>query len=75
MSFLSQAALFLGAAMIAVPLSKRLGLGSVLGYWWRGGDRAVGTGLVTESTISCTSPNSASCCFSSSSGWSCSRRG
>jgi len=32
MSILHQVALFLGAAVIAVPLSKRLGLGSVLGY-------------------------------------------
>ena len=32
MSTLSLAALFLGAAVIAVPISKYLGLGSVLGY-------------------------------------------
>ena len=32
MSVLHQAAVFLGAAVVAVPLSKRLGLGSVLGY-------------------------------------------
>jgi glutathione-regulated potassium-efflux system protein KefB len=32
MSFLSQAALFLGAAVIAVPISRRLGLGAILGY-------------------------------------------
>jgi len=32
MSYLVIAAVFLGAAVIAVPLSKRLGLGSVLGY-------------------------------------------
>jgi len=32
MSFLSQAALFLAAAVVAVPISRRLGLGSVLGY-------------------------------------------
>jgi len=32
MSFLSQAAVFLGAAVVAVPISRRLGLGSVLGY-------------------------------------------
>ena len=32
MSFLSQAAVFLGAAVIAVPISRRLGLGSILGY-------------------------------------------
>ncbi|MGH8458379.1 MAG: monovalent cation:proton antiporter-2 (CPA2) family protein, partial [Nevskiales bacterium] len=32
MSPLGQAAIFLAAAVVAVPLSKRLGLGSVLGY-------------------------------------------
>ncbi|MCB1053139.1 MAG: monovalent cation:proton antiporter-2 (CPA2) family protein, partial [Acidobacteria bacterium] len=32
MSFLQQATLFLAAAVVAVPLFKRLGLGSVLGY-------------------------------------------
>lgn len=28
-----QAFIYLVAAVIAVPLAKRLGLGSVLGYW------------------------------------------
>ena len=32
MSFLLQAALLLGAAVIAVPIAKRFGLGAVLGY-------------------------------------------
>jgi len=32
MSFLQQALVFLAAAVMAVPLSRRLGLGSVLGY-------------------------------------------
>ncbi|MCP3139917.1 monovalent cation:proton antiporter-2 (CPA2) family protein [Pyxidicoccus xibeiensis] len=32
MSFMHQALVFLGAAVVAVPLFKRLGLGSVLGY-------------------------------------------
>lgn len=32
MGFLVQAAIFLGAAVIMVPLAKRLGLGAVLGY-------------------------------------------
>ena len=31
-SFLFQATIYLGAACIAVPIAKRLGLGSVLGY-------------------------------------------
>ena len=30
--FLAQALIYLAAAVIAVPLSKRLGLGSVLGF-------------------------------------------
>lgn len=36
MTFLSEAAIFLAAAVIAVPVSKRLGLGSVLGYLMAG---------------------------------------
>ena len=32
MSLLIQAVIFLGAAVVAVPISRRLGLGSVLGY-------------------------------------------
>lgn len=32
MSLLAQSAVFLGAAVVAVPIAKRLGLGSVLGY-------------------------------------------
>jgi monovalent cation:proton antiporter-2 (CPA2) family protein len=32
MSFLTEAAIFLAAAVVAVPLAKRLGLGAVLGY-------------------------------------------
>ena len=32
MSLLAQTAIFLAAAVIAVPLFKRLGLGSILGY-------------------------------------------
>ncbi len=32
MALLTEAAVFLGAAVVAVPLAKRLGLGSVLGY-------------------------------------------
>jgi CPA2 family monovalent cation:H+ antiporter-2 len=31
-SFLLQASIYLGAAVLVVPLSVRLGLGSVLGY-------------------------------------------
>jgi glutathione-regulated potassium-efflux system protein KefB len=37
----------LGAAVIAVPLFRRLGLGSVLGYFAAGGaGRAIGAGAV-----------------------------
>ena len=32
MTILAESAVFLGAAVIAVPIAKRLGLGSVLGY-------------------------------------------
>ena len=32
MSLITETAIFLGAAVVAVPLAKRLGLGSVLGY-------------------------------------------
>lgn len=32
MSFLAQSVIFLAAAVVAVPIAKRLGLGSVLGY-------------------------------------------
>jgi len=31
-SFLAQAVIFLGAAVVAVPLAQRLGLGSIIGY-------------------------------------------
>ncbi|WP_438022887.1 monovalent cation:proton antiporter-2 (CPA2) family protein [Sorangium sp. So ce233] len=37
MSLLSDAAIFLGAAVVAVPLFKRIGLGAVLGYLVAGG--------------------------------------
>ncbi|KUF12214.1 cation:proton antiporter domain-containing protein [Pseudoponticoccus marisrubri] len=42
-SFLTQAAIFLGAAVIGVPIAARLGLGSVLGYLMAG--LAIGPGL------------------------------
>ena len=49
MSFLSQAALFLGAAVIAVPVSRWLGLGSVLGYLAAGAAIGPwGLGLVSD---------------------------
>jgi monovalent cation:proton antiporter-2 (CPA2) family protein len=49
MSFLSQAAVFLGAAVVAVPLSRRLGLGSVLGYLVAGAAIGPwGLGLVSD---------------------------
>lgn len=35
-SFLFQATIYLGAAVVAVPLARRLGLGSVLGYLFAG---------------------------------------
>jgi Kef-type K+ transport system membrane component KefB len=57
-----QAFIYLLAAVISVPLAKRLGLGSVLGYLLAGvvigpfGLRLLGT----QAKTSCTSPNSAS---------------
>lgn len=49
-SFLLQATIYLGAAVIAVPLAARLGLGSVLGYLLAGMVIGPLTGLVgTES--------------------------
>jgi CPA2 family monovalent cation:H+ antiporter-2 len=49
-SFLLQATIYLGAAVIAVPLAARLGLGSVLGYLLAGIVIGPMTGLVgTES--------------------------
>ncbi len=47
-SFLLQATVFLGAAVIAVPVAARLGLGSVLGYLMAGLVIGPGLGLVAE---------------------------
>jgi len=49
LAILSQAAVFLGAAVVAVPLSKRLGFGAILGYLAAG--LAIGPGgfaLISE---------------------------
>ena len=60
-----QTVALLGAAVVAVPLFKRLGLGSVLGYL--AGGLVIGPfglGLVHRpAKRSCTSPSSASCMF------------
>lgn len=49
MSLLVQSAVFLGAAVIAVPISRRLGLGSVLGYLAAGAAIGPwGLGLVSD---------------------------
>ncbi|WP_121631586.1 cation:proton antiporter [Tropicibacter alexandrii] len=45
-SFLFQASVFLGAAVIAVPIAARLGLGSVLGYLAAGLIIGPGLGLI-----------------------------
>lgn len=48
--FLLDAAIYLGAAVVAVPLSKRLGLGSVVGYLVAGAVIGPwGTGLIKDS--------------------------
>ena len=49
-SFLFQATIYLGAAVIAVPLAARLGLGSVLGYLLAGVVIGPLTGLVGSET-------------------------
>lgn len=49
-SFLIQATIYLGAAVIAVPLAARLGLGSVLGYLLAGIIIGPVTGLVGSET-------------------------
>lgn len=49
-SFLFQATIYLGAAVIAVPLAARLGLGSVLGYLLAGIVIGPLTGLVGSET-------------------------
>lgn len=49
-SFLFQATIYLGAAVIAVPLAARLGLGSVLGYLLAGIVIGPVTGLVGTET-------------------------
>ncbi|RYG93013.1 potassium transporter [Loktanella sp. IMCC34160] len=49
-SFLYQATIYLGAAVIAVPLAARLGLGSVLGYLVAGIIIGPVTGLVGSET-------------------------
>src|SRR6056297_222337 len=49
-SFLFQATIYLGAAVIAVPLAARLGLGSVLGYLLAGIIIGPLTGLVGSET-------------------------
>jgi glutathione-regulated potassium-efflux system protein KefB len=52
--------IFLVAAVLAVPLSKRLGLGAVLGYLVAGVVMGpFGFGWSRIPTRSCTSPNSA----------------
>ncbi len=54
MSFIQQALIFLAAAVVAVPLFKRLGLGSVLGYLAAGmiiGPWGIGAISEVESTL------------------------
>ena len=63
-SFFFQAFVYLAAAVIAVPLAKRLGLGSVLGYLLAGDrDRPLRRWAwsATRARTSCTSPSSAWC--------------
>ena len=49
----------LGAAVVAVPLFKRIGLGSVLGYLAAGlAIGPFGMGLISDPPPSCTQPSS-----------------
>ncbi len=50
-SFLFQASIYLAAALIAVPVARRLGLGSVLGYLIAGIIIGPVTGLVGSETV------------------------
>ena len=63
MTFLIQMAIFLAAAVIAVPVFRRLGLGAVLGYLAAGvAVGPQGSDWPAMSTASCISPNSGWCC-------------
>ena len=68
MGFLEEAAIFLGTAIIAVPLFRRLGFGSVLGYLAAGVVIGPwGLGFIDNGKIFSVSPSSAWCfCCSSS---------
>ena len=57
--FLFQASIFLAAAVVAVPIAARLGLGSVLGYLAAGILIGPILGLVTKPLSCNTLPNSA----------------
>ena len=60
-AFLYQATIYLAAAVIAVPISARLGLGSVLGYLAAGIIIGPILHLVGSETATCSIlPNSAS---------------
>ena len=50
-SFLYQASIYLAAAVIAVPIAARLGLGSVLGYLAAGILIGPGFGFVGSETV------------------------
>ncbi len=60
-TMLGQAAVYLAAALVCVPIAKRLGMGSELGYLLAGiliGPFCLGLSDARGRT-SCTSPNSA----------------
>lgn len=62
--FLQSSVIFLSAAVVAVPIAQRFGLGSVLGYLLAG--VAIGLGdwvLLVMSMRSFISPSLVSCCF------------
>ena len=74
---LGHAVALLAAMVVAVPLFRRFGLGSVLGYLAAGlviGPFGARRGATTPRPC-CTSPSSAWSCSCSSSGWRCGPRG
>ena len=65
----AQPLLLLGGAVIAAPIFRKLGLGTVLGYLAAGVVIGPVLHLIGGSGKSWPSPNSVSCCCSSSSDW------
>ena len=65
---ITETILLLGGAVVAAPLFKRIGLGTVLGYLAAGVAIGPAARLITDGEEILPSPNSASCSCCSSSG-------